>query len=76
MGLETPTPTVLLTVEGVGVACMKLFPAVSTGLVHYRKASCGHFRTRDGNGYPLPAYPMGKNPIKARVWVKKIPMGT
>ena len=31
---------------------------------------------RDGNGYPLPVYPAGKNPIMARVWVKKIPMGT
>ena len=31
---------------------------------------------RDGNGYPLPAYPVGKNPIRVRVWDKKLPMGT
>jgi hypothetical protein len=30
---------------------------------------------RDGNGYPLPAYPPGKYPLDARVWDKKIPMG-
>ena len=30
---------------------------------------------RDGNGYPLPTYPAGKNPIRVRVWEKKILMG-
>jgi hypothetical protein len=27
-----------------------------------------------GNGYPLPAYPLGKYPLDVRVWDKKIPM--
>ena len=31
--------------------------------------------SRDGNGYPVPAYPAGKNPIRVRVWDYKIPMG-
>ena len=30
---------------------------------------------RDGNGYPLPTYPAGKNPIRVRVWDKKLSMG-
>ena len=29
----------------------------------------------NSNGYPLPAYPAGKNPIRVRVWKEKIPMG-
>jgi hypothetical protein len=32
-------------------------------------------QSRDGNGYPSPAYPPGKYPLDVRVWDKKIPMG-
>jgi hypothetical protein len=32
-------------------------------------------KIKDGNGYPSPVYPAGKNPIGIRVWDKKIPMG-
>ena len=35
---------------------------------------CKH-SSRDGNGYPVPAYPAGKNPIRARVWDQRKPMG-
>ena len=30
---------------------------------------------RDGNGYTVPAYPAGENPIRARVWDQRKPMG-
>jgi hypothetical protein len=33
-------------------------------------------RHRDGNGYPWPAYPPGKNPIGVRVWDTILPMGS
>jgi hypothetical protein len=29
---------------------------------------------RDGNGYLLPAYPVGKNLLEVRVWYKEISM--
>jgi hypothetical protein len=35
----------------------------------------GVVRYRDGNGYPLSAYPPGKYPLDVRVWDKKILMG-
>jgi hypothetical protein len=39
--------------------------------------SCGFGAvTRDGNGYPSPAYPPGKYPLNVRVWDKKIPIST
>jgi len=44
-------------------------------LVLWQKARARAVRVadRDGNGYPLPTYPAGKNPIRVRVWDKKYP---
>ena len=33
-----------------------------------KKASMEWIDPRDGNGYPVPLYPAGKNPIRVRIW--------